>query len=134
MSEQDDEFQKVPIPLYLRICHVQVEMDGTMRCECCNSQGRGLFCVYQVKVAISVYETNGVEFEGYNYHDIAVHHLSGYMHLTYRASTPKIIRDTYHHLASNAIRGTNIHTHIPKSMSIEEGEVVLPAKDHLKNC
>ena len=88
-SEQDDEFWKVPIALYSRIHHVQVKMDGTMICDCYNFQGRGLFCVHQVKVATAFCEANGVEFKGFNHHDIDVRYLSGYMNLAYRASTRK---------------------------------------------
>ena len=55
------------------------------------------------------------------------------MHLAYRASTPKPIRDVYHHLTCNAIRGPKICTGIPTTMSIEDRQAILPAIDCLKN-
>ena len=89
-SDLGDEYSNVPLPLFRRIRHVKFEMDGTMMCDCCHFQGCGLFCAHQVKVATAIHEARGIEFKGFTHHDIAARYLSGYMHLAYRASTPKI--------------------------------------------
>ena len=132
-SEQGDEYLHVPLPLFGRIRHVKLEMDGTLMCDCCHFQGCGLFCVHQVKVATAIHEVGGIEFKGFTHHDIAARYLSGYMHLAYRESTPKKIRDMYHHLACNAIRGPKLRFDIPTSMPIQDRQDIMPAIDRLKN-
>ena len=132
-SEQGDEYSNVPLPLFRRIRHVKFEMNGTMMCDCCHFQGCGLFCVHQVTVATAIHEARGIEFKGFTHHDVAARYLCGYMHLAYRASTPKKIRDMYHHLACNAIRGPKMRIDIPTSMPIQDRQDILPAIDRLKN-
>ncbi len=113
--KQGDEYLHVPLPLFLRIRHVVVEKDVTMMCDCCHFQGCGLFCVHQVMVATAIHEAHWIDFKGFTDHDVAAHYLSGYMHLTYRPSTPFKIKAMYHHLACNAIRGPKMRIGIPTS-------------------
>ena len=112
---------------------VKVEMDGTMMCDCFHFSGCGFCFVHQVKVSTAVHDASDIEFKGFTHHDIAARYLSGYMHLAYRASTPKNIREMYHHLACNAIRGPKLRINIPTTMPIQDRQAIRPAIDRLKN-
>ena len=105
--------------------------DGTMICECYSFKRCGLFCVHQVKVTMEVHKAVDVDSKGFAHYDVSIHYLGGYMHLAYRASTPKKIKQMYHHLASN-IRGPKICVQISKSMLIEEKDAILPVLERLK--
>ena len=132
-QEFDDDFSYIPIPRFSRIRQVTVEEDGTMLCDCCRFESTLCFCEHCVAVANLVYASSGEKFNGFGHHDIGARYRSDYMHLAYRESTPKIVKQLFHKLSANGIRGPKLRIIIPDSLPIEEKLPILSAIDRLKN-
>jgi len=131
--EDDIEIQSIPIPKFSRIREVTIEEDGTMLCDCCRFEMTLCFCEQQVSVAKMCHECAGDEFKGFTHHDMGVCYWSSYMHLAYKPSTPKHIKQMFHKLAGDGIRGPKLRIPIPDSLPIKEKLPILPAIDRLKN-
>jgi len=129
----DESFGNIPLPKFSRIREVRVDDDGTMLCECCRFQMTKLFCEQQVAVASLVYEASGQEFKGFTHHDMGLRYRADYMHLAYKSSTPKNVKQLFHKLAADDIRGPRLMIPIPDSLAIQERLPILPAIDRLKN-
>ena len=132
-TEDCDDFNDVPIPLFERVREVTIDDNGVMSCECGRFECRGYFCEQQVCVAKAVYESSGMEFHGFTHHDIAARWRSAFMHYAYRKNTPKHLLAAFDLLARNEPTGPTLRVPIPNCMPIKERIPILPAADRLKN-
>ena len=132
-NQDYDSYKDVPIPIFDRIREVVIDHDGVMHCSCRRFRCRGIFCEQHVCTAKLICQAQGVKFQGFTHHDIALRWRSDYMHLAYKDSTPAETQKMFHLLAMKDVAGPTFKGDIPDNLEISPRAPILPALDRLKN-
>ena len=127
------EFKNVPIPLFYRIRHVDVDEDGLMLCSCRKFECRGHFWGDQISVAEFVHAHADRQFEGFTHHDVAMRYWIIFMHMAYKSSTPQKIQQYMHRVCNDEVKGPRLRVGIAESIPVEEPSPVKSAVERLKN-
>ncbi len=132
-NQDYDSYKDVPIPVFDRIREVVIDDDGVMYCGCRRFDCRGIFCEQHVCTAELICQAQGVKFECFTHHDIALRWRSDFMHLAYKDSSPAETQKMFHLLAMKDVAGPTFRGEIPDNLEIHPQTPILPALDRLKN-
>lgn len=128
MSNKDvDDLMIIKISLFRHVHTVIGDDTGIMICTCSEYDCTGIFCVHQICVAQFIHNFAGLDFPGFDHHDIALRHTSACLLLANRIKTPNLLHNFFDRILEQEKAGPTLKIKIPSEMPFEESLPILPA-------